>query len=38
MDRQGGFDVIFPSGIYTGIVWLDRAVLMLSFPQLFVQV
>ena len=38
MVRYGGFHVIFPLGICTGIVWIDRADLMLSFPRVFIQV
>ena len=38
MVRQGGFDVIFPSGICAGVTWLDMEVFMLSFPWVFVQV
>ena len=38
MDRQGAFDVIFPSAICTGVTLLVRAVAMLPVHQVFVQV
>ena len=38
MDRQGVFDVIFPSAICTGVTLFVRAVVMLPVHQVFVQV